>query len=897
MIKRFKLRGISHTPSDRTTADGGCSESLNVQMVGDEIAPALEPRDLTESLTGDEEMHDPLEDSIFFIHKTSDGDHYFGRGDEDELVVWTGEETRTTIKENFFAEGSEISGACNIGNTIIITETLESGAHNTYFVLYKDGQYKYVGTSMPEPIVEFAPEYTTGTRGSTVLLNNAYIVDEQWNDILQRKNYTDTRYDDILKTQSKIWETVTSWINGSYSNGYFSLPFLVRYGLRLFDGSYAFVSAPVYMGAGVKEVIQAEVRHHRESQTSQTSGYYTTVDILLPLKFKVKAYLRNASTTGWEDYIESIDLFMSPYIPFPEMEARIKSVGEAESITPPVGSTDIEINSFSVAFEGEEADIKNNIKQISTFSKIASFSPSEFSSLTAGYDLLSDASIGKQEVRLTRDTLISDYTPIYSAGLTHIYNERMMAANLTETLPFGYRSYFAPGDGDGASESFSPTSFKIVYYVNGNDGKVHKVKGRGLDNGYSIAKGSGISQYYRPYWVLFYPNANCFRADVYWNARVISIPMEAMTNVNAAMGYLGVDLSFEDVGWNLETVANQFSNITENREIKSKNKLVLSNTGNPFSFDIASTCYFQDSIIDMAAVTKALSTGQVGQFDVMVFTEGGIHAVKVGADGSFTATNPLTREVALPGTVSPIDQAIIFSTEKGIMMLSGSDVIDLSPNMKGAAWLPSPMPTLATDDADWTNLFPLITDTTFIDFVKGARTAYDYKNARLFIYHPIYRYMYVYMLQSATWHKVARAGFTGTCRALNSYPDCLFCESDSNIGEYRLFDYSVVPTSSELSSDTIAPRAGVIITRTMDFEEPDVRKVLRDIRIRGKYNKGDVRYIPYGSMDGLNWKRLTSLRGGSFKLFRLLILTHLSPTERISWVDIDYETRFTDKLR
>lgn len=882
MIKRFKLRGISHTPSDRTTADGGCSESLNVQMVGDEIAPALKPKDLMDEVIRTDQQDD-LYDKIFFIHKTQSGDNYLGRDSHEHLVSFINRE-RDVVQEQLFTENSTITSVNNIGNTIIITETLANGGYNTFYVLYKDGEYKYVGTSLPEPIVEFVPSYASRTDG-TAKVQDGYLVDlDRWNDILKRKDYTNTHYDDILKVQSKIWEKTAEMLNTNNNLGYFSLPFLVRYALRLYDGSYAFVSAPVYMGAGVKESIRVNVQHNTTASPQNTS-----VEICLPLKFSVTAYLRNSSTIGWEDYIESIDLFMSPYLPYPETEARIKHFGEA--VTTPLGDV-----SFKVDFEGEEKDIKAAIKGVSTFSKIASFTPSEFSTLAGGYDLLTDSSVGQQEVRLTYDTLISDYTPAYSARLTHVYNARMMAADVTETLPTGYHSYFAPGHG--TTSLFSPTSFKIIYSINGADGVVHKVKGRGISGGYDIPSSSAESTFDRPFGVLFYPHPNCIRADVYWDGGVFSVDMEPMTNINASIGYIGVDVPIESFPHGgAEDEQNAFSGVTESRSLRLRNKLVLSYIDNPFAFDIASTCYFQDRIIDMAAVTKALSTGQVGQFDVMVFTEGGIHAVKVGADGSFTATNPLTREIALPGTVSPIDQAIIFSTDKGVMMLSGSDVIDLSPNMKGAAWLPSPMPTLATDDTDWSALFPLITNTTFIDFVKGAKTAYDYKNARLLLYNPAYAYMYVYMLQSATWHKMKREGPVGYVGALNSYPGCILCESDTNAQLYRLWDYSVVPTSSELSSDTIAPRAGVIITRTMDFEEPDVRKVLRDIRIRGKYNKGDVKYIPYGSMDGLNWKRLTSLRGGSFKLFRLLILTRLSPTERISWVDIDYETRFTDKLR
>lgn len=62
-------------------------------------------------------------------------------------------------------------------------------------------------------------------------------------------------------------------------------------------------------------------------------------------------------------------------------------------------------------------------------------------------------------------------------------------------------------------------------------------------------------------------------------------------------------------------------------------------------------------------------------------------------------------------------------------------------------------------------------------------------------------------------------------------------------------------------------------------------------------NKPRVSYILLGSQDGINFARLGSLRGKSWKMFRIVILARLRPHERISWIDIDYETRFTNKLR
>ena len=123
-------------------------------------------------------------------------------------------------------------------------------------------------------------------------------------------------------------------------------------------------------------------------------------------------------------------------------------------------------------------------------------------------------------------------------------------------------------------------------------------------------------------------------------------------------------------------------------------------------------------------------------------------------------------------------------------------------------------------------------------------------------------------------------------RNLNGYPNAYSYLNG------KIYDWSVRPDFNSIIS-----RKGWILTRPFDLEAPDIRKSINSIRIRGVFNKTDVKYILLGSMNGIDWQRLTSLRGGSYKSFRLLILTDLAPGERLSWIDIDFETRFGNKLR
>jgi hypothetical protein len=97
--------------------------------------------------------------------------------------------------------------------------------------------------------------------------------------------------------------------------------------------------------------------------------------------------------------------------------------------------------------------------------------------------------------------------------------------------------------------------------------------------------------------------------------------------------------------------------------------------------------------------------------------------------------------------------------------------------------------------------------------------------------------------------------------------------------------------------ENAATKKIIIATRPFDLDEPDVFKTITDARVRGQYARGAVKFILLGSNDGFHFSVINTLRGKSWKLFRLIILADLDATDRISWVDVGYETRFTNKLR
>ena len=200
-----------------------------------------------------------------------------------------------------------------------------------------------------------------------------------------------------------------------------------------------------------------------------------------------------------------------------------------------------------------------------------------------------------------------------------------------------------------------------------------------------------------------------------------------------------------------------------------------------------------------------------------------------------------------------------------------------------------------------------------MEFMQNARTAYDYVGRRLLFFNnkttlPRCPYIYTYMLETDSWHKIVMPSRYVFRRVLNSYPETYIAMGKSH-GDFNadfnddfnndnvLNSPAILSFSNARGQDDSTRRMGMIVTRPINMDEDDIRKVMNRLFVRGLYDKSKVKMIMMGSMDGQSWQRLRSMRGGSYKLFRLVLLCELTETERISYVEAEYESRYASRLR
>ena len=349
---------------------------------------------------------------------------------------------------------------------------------------------------------------------------------------------------------------------------------------------------------------------------------------------------------------------------------------------------------------------------------------------------------------------------------------------------------------------------------------------------------------------------------------------------------------------NLAYVFNMFDDIRGEQTMVDKipnypqtpilygNKIKTSNVNNPFIFSEENTSELPvGKIHALSTAAKALSQGQFGQFPLYAFTDKGIWALEVTGTGTYSARQVITRDVALtPESVTQIDDAVLFSTDRGIMLLAGSQVQCITEALDGTTFditqLKFAYDKISKDHKD----FNIVSWDTY---KANIQMLYDYTGQRIIVFNPDYGYSYVFSLDSKQW------GITVNSiqSTIDYYPQAYAMTSDGTLVDYSATD------------DTEAK--GHYITRPIKLGAPDVHKTITSIIQRGQFKKGHVNTMLYGSRDLETWHPvygstdhiLRGMRGTPYKYFRLASTFTLGKDESITGCSIDFEPRLNNKLR
>ena len=974
-ISRIQLRGISRTPSDRLTEDGGCAESLNVQLDNTELAPSFIPEDVTKKLG----LPDDLQAEKVFVHKTANYENYIVVAATHVSAVMA---TASPGSGRPFLE-LQANEKCYdiraVGNTLIIATSI-----NLYYYLFENDNYTFLGNAVHFPKIKCWSQISVdkGTRdferGEEGFWFDILPSEAVWNALYQGDDVKDTflqQEKEIKDFHTQMWKRIDQYINAKHIVG----QAVMRYAVELYDNSLL-SSLPLIIGGSVANPLEVKLKVVTEFNSLNTSSDYRTESNKISVTWSTfVAYAKLESDLQellkWKDVIRRLKIYVS----LPTGRSYNKEVSKMVNRTEKRTSTgqytaqveyaaDLLLGSRTQAELPDQFVLENtslthlvaDIDLSAATSYRAEGEPYSLQDLIDGCSLtkvfdLTDEDIAKGEL-LNFDDM--QHYPKISKKLD-LYNSALILSGNSQILSYDYNNLCSLIKED----SSVPKEYSATYYIKTPSGE--KV----------VNSGPFAYTNETPYAFQFFPDTRAYRMVMHmkditsgeiWHG---DFEMQPHPFLACSYAYTRLGVAFDnniDEPGELSILSNPLETIG--------NKLLISKSDNPFIFPIERRYTFDSSVLGTAIATTTLSQGQFGQFPLYVFTEDGIWAMEAAADGSFVTSKPLSRDVCVnTKSITSIDNAVVFVSAQGVMLLQGSQVTNISPYMNGKHYVVENTAQSIIEGQDFfCDLLPAISDKThFLAFVKEASVAYDYAGKRLVFIKDDEAYQYVYKLDTQTWHKVAYG--INMQAVINSYPECLvqgkggvpvrktMCHVVTNTnkdgreylvnyikeyffielteeqinafldGEYdidvthcedsmkeqffidmseraldiafeerietvectRIYDLSTLLDAQE----SMTPTRGIIATRPFDLGEPDILKTITDIRVRGQFPKGAVKFILLGSNDGVNFYTLSTLRGKSWKLFRMILLADLAPTDRISWVDVQYETKFTNRLR
>lgn len=341
--QNIQFKGLRHAPSDITGQDGDLLECVNLVHQNGELKPLEMPEKTQMKGVYDNE-------TLVAVHNLTDGKKFV-------FAVWNGVVTTIHVKDEnnpsspMFTRGipnEKIQWAETIGNTLIIGTD-----KSTHYALYKNGQYKWLGDKLPQPVFEFDMgknwEYVQDSENESKLFNsyepNAYGMDADGNvndgggillsvvydtvDGLSGQN--GDRWTELVNTTTEnkkiirdnLRSKMATLVSNSKKNGRFIYPFMVRYAIRMYDNTYTMHSAPILM---LPSTAQCPILAYLgfidyQDNSDITAWFNLALQIKAKsLRLKFKGFYNEGGdnitsmVSDWSDIIKGVDLFLSSQV-------------------------------------------------------------------------------------------------------------------------------------------------------------------------------------------------------------------------------------------------------------------------------------------------------------------------------------------------------------------------------------------------------------------------------------------------------------------------------------------------------------------------------------------------------------------------------------------------------
>ena len=319
----------------------------------------------------------------------------------------------------------------------------------------------------------------------------------------------------------------------------------------------------------------------------------------------------------------------------------------------------------------------------------------------------------------------------------------------------------------------------------------------------------------------------------------------------------------------------------------------VSEAENPLVFPAKNSVQVGSSVISaLAANTRPISEGQFGEAPLYAFTDEGVWVLMLGEEGTYVARQPANREICSnPNGILQIDDAVLYPTNRGIMMQQGRNSICITDQLDGCPFnfmeMKYAKQIIATNQTGSGEISYI----RFKDYLKSADMIYDYYNNRIIVFNPNQAYAYVYSLKSKMWGTMKNV-FN---KRVNIYPESYATNKEGKIlNVYVEEPYSNTPY--------------FLCSRPLTISDKEVYKTIFTCIARGYFRKGTngkCAIILYGSNNLFDWyliktsinEYLRGIAGSPYKYFRVVLIGNLATNESISGLSAEFQERLQNKLR
>lgn len=267
----------------------------------------------------------------------------------------------------------------------------------------------------------------------------------------------------------------------------------------------------------------------------------------------------------------------------------------------------------------------------------------------------------------------------------------------------------------------------------------------------------------------------------------------------------------------------------------------------------------------MMSNTIAVGTGQTGSAPLYVFCKDGVYAMFVDSSGEMVYTNSriIARDVCNNAkSVTPIDTGVVFTTDRGLMAIAGSEVQELGQVAEGdvfdftnTADKAKKIMYNAFSMEKLADLSPdLLDNIDFLTFLKGSIINYNHNERELMVSNNTKdtngkrKYEYTYILdREGQWSRRDIAAD----EYLNNFPT-----------SYRIDSGKFYKVDEELD-DSFTNNRVFALSQVIKLDSIGFKEAYRMV-VRGYFETDVPAYIGlyvFGSYDGRQW----ALIGGNEK--------------------------------